>query len=633
MRYCLPVLLLFLICSPISAQTYLTPFDFGLTMMDPQGGRHGMVDYVHTPPNILCANYNSDCYPDIARFTSHKLEIFLFIGKGYTSEPQQSRTFEKPIKTLKLDDDIFDGNDDLVVIFADNTERTFRHEYGGLNLSKTKTTTKSPEIPHRVNEADFELVWESEPRPYGMQECAVGDLDNDGINELVTWYKESHYADSAFFLIYKSVGDDEYELFMREQFWINEPATPGLTQILITDLDQNGLKELVYTLGNTYIWEFSAPGEYIAWNCTIDFIRGVNDVEVCDTDQDGVLELAFLTGNSGMNPPTVYQLEEFGEKSSYPWHSYVFLRKWQLSQDWRDINISVGDFDNDGAVDIVSGNASFVWYDPVDIQFFRYNSAGPPYFERNWLETGLPLSCVTPIVGDLDAFEGNELFAGGIYPQGGSAFLWKPTGFGTGYAAWMDTTGNLHGPNDAALGIVDCQQAIMTVTLPLYGYQLFLFGLQNDQFGLKWSGPFVDSISCFNPRFMDMDQDNKMNLILGSNVYGAYAPDQVFDWEQTSSGVLENPNHSEVLSFQLHKNFPNPFNSSTIIPFELSQPADITVSIYDITGRIIHEYTDRKVLPGHYSYMWDAAGQASGIYFARLEAGEQHSVQKLLLTK
>ena len=166
------LLLILALCSFACAEeTYLTPFDFGLSLMD-----HGRVDYCNTPPNIQCGNYNSDCYPDIARFNGNKLEIFLFMGKGYTAEPQQSRTFLQPIKSLKHDDNICDGIDDLVVTFEDNSEKTFCHNRGVLDLNGTPVSPSKPEIPRRVSEADFEVVWETETLGEKVNECIVGIL-------------------------------------------------------------------------------------------------------------------------------------------------------------------------------------------------------------------------------------------------------------------------------------------------------------------------------------------------------------------------------------------------------------------------------------------------------------------------
>ena len=272
------------------------------------------------------------------------------------------------------------------------------------------------------------------------------DLDNDGIIELVTYYKDSLYADTAWMLIYKSIGDDEYELFMQEPFFTEPGQVNDLTQIMITDLDQNGQKELVYTFQFAYFWEFSEPGVYFPRRSNFAFARAVKDGMVSDVDQDGILELAFVTANSSTLPATQYVVQEYSYKTS---QYFGFTGITGFYQDWVDCRLDVGDFDNDGVVNIVSGNAGWVGTSPVDIQYFCYDSTVIWNFTQHWLQTGIAASCLTPVIADMDNDGENELFAGGIFVVGGSAFIWEATGLGTGYVSWLDTT-NLGGPNEAA---------------------------------------------------------------------------------------------------------------------------------------------------------------------------------------
>jgi hypothetical protein len=83
----------------------------------------------------------------------------------------------------------------------------------------------------------------------------------------------------------------------------------------------------------------------------------------------------------------------------------------------------------------------------------------------------------------------------------------------------------------------------------------------------------------------------------------------------------------------LHPAFPNPFNPAATLAFDLPQSARISLRIFDIMGREIAVLADGKLSAGHYEINWNAAGFASGTYFAVLESSGIHSVQKLLLLK
>ncbi len=78
---------------------------------------------------------------------------------------------------------------------------------------------------------------------------------------------------------------------------------------------------------------------------------------------------------------------------------------------------------------------------------------------------------------------------------------------------------------------------------------------------------------------------------------------------------------------------PNPFNARTTIAYTLPAPVDASISVYDITGRRIAVIDGGPRSMGPHSSVWDAAHFPSGVYFARLEAGERSQTIKLILLK
>lgn len=87
--------------------------------------------------------------------------------------------------------------------------------------------------------------------------------------------------------------------------------------------------------------------------------------------------------------------------------------------------------------------------------------------------------------------------------------------------------------------------------------------------------------------------------------------------------------------FIVGPNYPNPFNPTTTIPFELDEPTDVTVTVYDIMGRTISVLSDsRSFEAGEHELIFNASGLTSGMYLYRVELGTGKSrVQKMTLIK
>ncbi len=87
------------------------------------------------------------------------------------------------------------------------------------------------------------------------------------------------------------------------------------------------------------------------------------------------------------------------------------------------------------------------------------------------------------------------------------------------------------------------------------------------------------------------------------------------------------------LSFALLQNYPNPFNPSTAISYQLSVGSQVSLTVHDLLGRQIAVLASGYQQPGAYSVRFDASKLASGVYVARLVAGDRVGQIKLLLLK
>jgi hypothetical protein len=90
---------------------------------------------------------------------------------------------------------------------------------------------------------------------------------------------------------------------------------------------------------------------------------------------------------------------------------------------------------------------------------------------------------------------------------------------------------------------------------------------------------------------------------------------------------------------RLYQNVPNPFNPTTIIRYELRGPSRVSLSVYDVAGRMVRRLLDNEnVGAGIHGVAWNGTSDrgervSSGIYFYKLEAGDFVQTRKMLLLK
>ncbi|MBL7191244.1 T9SS type A sorting domain-containing protein [bacterium] len=87
------------------------------------------------------------------------------------------------------------------------------------------------------------------------------------------------------------------------------------------------------------------------------------------------------------------------------------------------------------------------------------------------------------------------------------------------------------------------------------------------------------------------------------------------------------------LEFRLKGNHPNPFNPMTVISYELRVTSQVKLAVYDVLGREAAVLVDGSLSAGPHEAVFNASGLSSGIYFAKLQAGDYTGIQKMLLLK
>jgi hypothetical protein len=83
----------------------------------------------------------------------------------------------------------------------------------------------------------------------------------------------------------------------------------------------------------------------------------------------------------------------------------------------------------------------------------------------------------------------------------------------------------------------------------------------------------------------------------------------------------------------LYANYPNPFNPTTTIRYELPSKSHVSMKIFDVLGREIVTLVDEEKPEGMYNVQFNASTLSSGMYFCRLQAAQSVAVGKLMLVK
>jgi hypothetical protein len=89
---------------------------------------------------------------------------------------------------------------------------------------------------------------------------------------------------------------------------------------------------------------------------------------------------------------------------------------------------------------------------------------------------------------------------------------------------------------------------------------------------------------------------------------------------RASDGASEDTDQT-VQPLTLVEAYPNPFNPEVVIAFELSRETDVRITMFDAVGRVVGRLADRPFGAGRHRVDWNAAGMASGSYFAVVRAG------------
>jgi hypothetical protein len=138
--------------------------------------------------------------------------------------------------------------------------------------------------------------------------------------------------------------------------------------------------------------------------------------------------------------------------------------------------------------------------------------------------------------------------------------------------------------------------------------------------GTSWDGPKSYSSRDLTQNWITVaDQTNFSDWILTD--------------EDPATGIEDLPSR-----FYLSANYPNPFNPTTTISYEIARPSHVRLDVYNAAGQLVRVLVDSRKSEGRYRMEWDGLDTrgmqaASGVYFYRLKAGEFEQTRKMVLVR
>jgi hypothetical protein len=504
------------------------------------------------------------------------------------------------------------------------------------------------------------------------------DLDNDGLRDLIVGKQDgglNHYKQDA-------AGSTSFTLQTENLSAIDIGKWSAPT---IVDLDNDGLLDLLIgeNVGNVNHYKQSSAGSSDFTLITEDFNSIYGDYHsacfLIDLDNDNLLDLIL-----GDSPGFLYHYKQSGMNSlTFNYRTDRFITG--------EINVGsnsdpcITDLDQDGLLDLFIGE-----YDG-NINHYEQSAPGSSHFTKiaqsfNYIEAGI---YSTPFFIDIDNNGLLDLIVG---ENGGTLDHYEQDAVGSSKFSLIMKKFN--GIDVGALSkpfIIDLDNndLLDLIIGEEYGS---LFHYEQNTAGSTEFTLITDSLSGINvgewaaPSFTDLDNDGLLDLIVGEYEGNINHFEQDAVNSRTFTLVTENFNNIQVENyskpvfadvnsdglddmfvgkfdggvhyyqridetkidddperrlyieqFKLFSNYPNPFNASTTIHYDISQTDRVNISIYNTAGQRIQVLVDEIQQSGSHSVRWNSTDEysrplTSGLYFCRMQAGGyRHSVKLMLI--
>ena len=314
------------------------------------------------------------------------------------------------------------------------------------------------------------------------------------------------------------------------------------------------------------------------------YVYRPRQIDIGDVDNDGDLDVAVTGYMDGMVLLYVNNGTSWGEQI--------------VSDFYHCYNVRFGDIDSDGDLDI-----SACSYYGNKISWFESDLTGAHPLDISFTPV-LPSIVIPPGGG---SFQYNAVIHNNSATETYVVDTWIDVTLPTGQIHPLFTRGNLTIVPNGGFARLATQNIPGTVMPGAYMYN----GHVRDH--STWQVYFNGGFPFTKAEGLDAPNHN----------YGW----AVFGWDD------DEPCFGVPSTYALHSAYPNPFNPSTHLTFDLPESGTVTLAVYNVQGEEVALLVDGWCGAGSHNIVFDAANLPSGVYFANLTAGSFNQTQKLLLTK
>ncbi|MCY4233467.1 MAG: T9SS type A sorting domain-containing protein [Bacteroidetes bacterium] len=459
------------------------------------------------------------------------------------------------------------------------------------------------------------------PDRFRTERMIIADVDGDDVDELLFANNGGDNIFDSWYVVTATGLGEAFTTFSQEARFTSRPDSVDMINrgggspygILPADLDGDGTHELVLTSwnnhnfsvvdvtgANTYVSP-SADSEFAYARATAADRVALFGCTAADMDDNGDDEVYCPVNNTGsvvlLNYETGENPLEVRFNQATPESNNIVSPLVENAIGW---GIASGDIDNDGIPELIG--------------------TGPGYSSADW-EAGRAPRWVTIV-------DYKNSFGNGVEDS---------RNYGVRYVEFPI-------PSEVPFTKVNRDSAgVKTTYMEGAGGAAHQFAYLGDVDGDNFNEVAMtfqavpDSVFEYNEVFNPAD-----STYTRTTVTSAANPNRAVLRVLSADGLTTRITNERVIvpaDFELHSNYPNPFNPSTTFSFTLPLDKRVSVRIYDMTGRLVRTLINNEAyISGTHSVTWNGqndggASVASGQYIYTLEWGQFRQAKRMVLVK